>query len=158
MLLVANTWPVLRGFMTGLAKGLPADLVDVTPSGYRNNLRWQLGHVVTCGEILSVVPMGGERSHPAAWDAFFGLGTDPGSFTEETPSWLELVAALEASTAHITATLEGAAPDAPLVAPPFPQGSPLYTDSLGVLIGFMTWHEGAHLGVIRAMKSALDGG
>jgi hypothetical protein len=76
---------------------------EVIPPGFRNNIRWNLGHIYL-DQYLWIQAVTKEKAGvPEQFKAWFGYGTSPANFTKETPSMEELKKLLKEQPAQIKA-------------------------------------------------------
>ena len=77
-----------------LTEGIEEARASIVPPGFRNDLRWHLGHVYV-DQYAWVRALTGEPQPVAeAFETWFGFGTDPSAFSADTPSFHELRALL----------------------------------------------------------------
>ncbi|MDQ0271283.1 DinB family protein [Cytobacillus purgationiresistens] len=63
---------------------------DIVPKGFKNNIRWNMGHIYL-DQYLWIQAVTSERnSHLKEFNTWFGFGTAPADFTSETPTFHEL--------------------------------------------------------------------
>ncbi|WP_150275283.1 DinB family protein [Paenibacillus tepidiphilus] len=132
--------------------GVVADISDaeaeIIPSGFNNNIHWNLGHLYT-DQFLWLQALTGERQPiPAEYLKWFGYGTNPADFTELTPSLDELKTLLRQQPLAIRQTYGERMEE---VFPETEMG--MFTVSQ-VLVRTI-FHEGLHLGAILAIKRHL---
>lgn len=72
-------------------------LADVTdeqangvPDGFRNNIRWNLGHMYVDAYLWIYRLTGENDPRIQEWNTWFGYGTTPENFTDATPGYEEL--------------------------------------------------------------------
>ncbi len=145
----------IRGRLSGLVAKTPAAVADDVPPNCRNSLRWQLGHVVTVTERVAVGLSGVPVSYPEEWLRYFGPGTTIYNFDAGTPSWSDLATALEASTAHLAATIPGLDPTAPLAVPFTPAAPTLKMEFVWQAVSAAPLHDAAHFGMMRVYYRIL---
>ncbi len=83
---------------------------DVIPSGFKNSIRWNLGHILLSQENLlySFVGENDKKSLPAHYGELFGFNTSPHTWKEETPPSLhELREELSAQTKRMKEAFSG---------------------------------------------------
>ncbi|PAD34333.1 DinB family protein [Terribacillus saccharophilus] len=131
-----------------VAKSFTQEETDIIPHGFRNNVRWNLGHVFLDQYLWIQALSKEEPPIPDGFKEWFGFGTTPADFTEKTPAYTDLITFLEAQ------------PD---------QISEMYRDRLdeeypAIDMGMQTieqvlirtiFHEGMHLQAIISIKKAL---
>ncbi|MBM7097984.1 DinB family protein [Bacillus sp. H-16] len=59
---------------------------DRIPEGFNNNIRWNLGHVCLDQYLWIQALTKEKREEPPKLNQWFGFGTEPADFTEDTPS------------------------------------------------------------------------
>jgi len=147
----------VRGRISGLVANTPAAVADDVPPNCRNSLRWQLGHIITVTERVAVGLSGAAVSYPEEWLRYFGPGTTVYNFDAGTPTWSDLVAALEASTEHMAATIPGLDLAAPLAVPFTPAAATLKIEFLWQAVAVAPLHDSAHMGMMRVYYRILTG-
>ncbi|MFP7443054.1 DinB family protein [Bacillus infantis] len=71
-------------------EGITAGQAEIVPYKFRNNIRWNMGHIYL-DQYLWIEALTKEKSPvPEAFRTWFGYGSTPADFTEETPSFNEL--------------------------------------------------------------------
>lgn len=128
-----------------------ADFADTIPEGFNNNIRWNLGHVVTILDQLANYPAGEKPDLGKPFHKSFANGTSPKNWNDETPSLDEIIQALEEQPKKIKEKFAGRLAD------PLPQPFSLVGvefKTVGDLIGFNLYHEGLHAGQINTMLRA----
>lgn len=79
-----------RHDLLAVVEGLSNQQANIIPQGFHNNVRWNLGHVYL-DQFLWIEALTKERTAvPERFNQWFGFGTSPKDFTEETPSFEEL--------------------------------------------------------------------
>lgn len=79
-----------RSDLLGLVENITEEQADRTPHGFRNNIRWNLGHVYL-DQYLWLQHITKEKlDFPSHYPSFFGYGTSPQDWTSQPPSLEEL--------------------------------------------------------------------
>ncbi len=79
-----------RGELLACVADVSGERAETVPPGFRNNVRWHLGHVFL-DQYLWLQALTRERQPvPEGFQDWFGFGTDPSSFTPATPGVAEL--------------------------------------------------------------------
>lgn len=130
-----------------------ADFADTIPEGFNNNVRWNLGHVVTTADQLLSFPAGEKPLLPKPYHKSFANGTSPKNWNEETPTLDEIIQALEEQPKQLKEKYAGRLFD------PLPKPFKLVDvefKTLGDILGFNLFHEGLHTGQIHTMLRAAN--
>ena len=67
---------------------------EIVPVGFRNNIRWNLGHIYLDQYLWIKALTKEEMPHLEPFEKYFGFGTTPDNFDENTPSLHELITIL----------------------------------------------------------------
>lgn len=141
-----------RDLIVRMTEALPGELLFAVPEGRKNNIAWNLGHIVTVQQqlvySLSGLPIGVPEHYPA----LFGKDTSPENWPEP-PEMAEIFSLLRS-------TADGF--EADRAAGKFTQFQP-YTMSLtGITVStleeaadFNVFHEGIHFGIIFTLMREL---
>lgn len=118
------------------------------PAGFKNNIRWNLGHIYL-DQYLWIQAVTKETTDvPENFNKWFGYGTSPANFTEETPSVTELKKLLRIQPAIIKETYGERLEEE------FPQTEMGMHTIEQVLIRTI-FHEGMHLQTILDLKKYM---
>ncbi|WP_202077796.1 DinB family protein [Caldalkalibacillus salinus] len=79
-----------RGYFFHVLEGVTEAEAEMIPDGFKNNIRWNLGHVYLDQYLWIEAVTREQIDYPRAYDQWFGFGTTPADFTDETPSFDEL--------------------------------------------------------------------
>lgn len=127
------------------------DYVDVIPPGFNNNIRWNLGHVATILDQLVNYPAREKPDLSLEFSKSFANGTSPKNWNDKTPSFEEIIKALEEQPKQVKEKFGGRLADE------LPQVFSLNGidfKTIGDLVVFNLYHEGLHQGQIKAMIRA----
>ncbi|WP_079504433.1 DinB family protein [Mesobacillus jeotgali] len=90
-----------RSEVLAVSDTVTAEDAEKIPAGFHNNFRWNLGHIYL-DQYLWIQAVTKEKADiPENFNNWFGYGTSPANFTEETPSYAELKELLKAQPARI---------------------------------------------------------
>lgn len=79
---------------------ISADEAEIVPEGFNNNIRWNLGHVYL-DQYMWIKVLTKDDLYPESFNQWFGFGTNPSNFDENTPSFEELKQLLKEQTNKI---------------------------------------------------------
>lgn len=80
-----------RSEVLGVLKDVSEIQAEVIPEGFKNNIRWNLGHIYL-DQFLWIQEVTKEKVGvvPEQFQSWFGYGSSPVSFEKDTPSFQEL--------------------------------------------------------------------
>jgi hypothetical protein len=122
---------------------------DQMPPGYKNTLRWNLGHILTVQETLCLKLAGDPFDLPETYPALFANGTKPADWQIEPPSLDTLKLQLTQQSLRIKQKLADRLDEK--LAQPF-RG----IGTVGGMIIFSLYHEGTHTGFMMAMRKTIQ--
>ncbi|SDI78642.1 DinB family protein [Natribacillus halophilus] len=123
---------------------------DQMPAGFRNTIRWNLGHIYTVQNALLSNYGGKNIETPSRYPELFAPGTSPAEWEGEVPTLDEIKQHLEEQPAKLKESLSGQLDDE--AAEPF-----MSLSTVGEILNFTLYHEGMHVGVIKGIKKANSG-
>ncbi len=130
------------------------EMADVIPEGFRNNIRWQLGHIYFVNEAFAFyyndLPMHGVKG----FKEWFSNGTTPLDWVTEPPSMKELRDLLEGQQERIQSALTNRLEEE--TKQKFTTGSGFALETTGEFLNFNLYHEGMHVSVIKIYKSLIQ--
>lgn len=145
----------VRGQTLKLMDGVTEEIADQIPEGFRNTIRWNLGHIYVVLERFAFQYMGLPQHLPNGFKEQFEYGTSPTNKPDSipVPTLQELEILLKEQGERIRKVLEHRLQEK--IVPP-------YTTSAGITLGtpeqflsFNLYHEGMHISVIKLYKSLL---
>lgn len=90
-----------RSYILGVADTVTAENAEFIPAGFKNNIRWNLGHIYL-DQYLWIQAVTKEKDPELVpFMNWFGYGASPANFTAETPSYEELKTFLKDQPARI---------------------------------------------------------
>jgi uncharacterized damage-inducible protein DinB len=127
---------------------------DGMPDGFRNSIRWNLGHILLTHENLLYSFLGEQEKKgiPEGFDGLFGFHTSPLTWKENNltpPSLSVLRNLLEDQPKRFKEVFSGRLNEQG--EKPFNLGSVTLT-TLADVFAFTNWHEGLHQGTITTIK------
>lgn len=79
-----------RSEVLEVLKDVSEEQADIIPAGFKNNIRWNLGHIYL-DQYLWIQAVTREKAGvPEQFQSWFGYGACPDSFEKDTPSFQEL--------------------------------------------------------------------
>ena len=123
---------------------------EIIPKGFKNNIRWNLGHVYNEQYIWIHTLTNENVDAPKEFDEWFGPGTTPENFTVETPSLVELRGLLNHQIAKIK---EAYGERLEEVYPPTEMWN---MTTLQQVLLWTSFHEGMHLQAIKDIKKCIN--
>lgn len=90
-----------RKEILGVLENVSEEQAEMIPIGFKNNIRWNLGHIYL-DQYLWLQALTKEKADvPEQFNSWFGFGTSPADFTTETPSLDEIKILLQKQPAQI---------------------------------------------------------
>jgi hypothetical protein len=127
---------------------------DRIPSGFNNNIRWNLGHIAFVQDRVVFKHLGKELSVPKLYKLLFAPGTSPADWEFPTPTMPELLEELDQQKDRLKKQLAGRLAEELEV--PFTTGLGLTFYTIGELFLFTLYHEGLHMGAIKRIQIANE--
>jgi hypothetical protein len=143
----------LRGFTLRLVTNINENQARFLPVGSKNNLHWQLGHLLYVQSLCLFTWSGRPALFGHGFADYFGIGTDASHADSLAPDWDELMALAKR---HSRGMLETVGPRLaePLVKPYRLMN--LKMSTTGDTVPFMLAHEGEHIGHIKRLVKAAS--
>ncbi|WML48514.1 DinB family protein [Neobacillus sp. PS3-34] len=151
-----NQLAFVRGQTLKLMDGVTEEMADRIPEGFRNTIRWNLGHIYVVLERISFQYLGLPQHLPEGFKEQFENGTSPLDATASyrVPTLLELETLLKEQQARIHDTLAHRLHEK--VIPPYTTSAGMTLETPEQFLSFNLYHEGMHLTVIRMYKNLLS--
>lgn len=148
-----NHGRMVRSFMLPKFLELPENDWLTIPTGYKNNILWNVGHISTLADRVifgySELPTFFSRKEMKC----FMKDTSPASWKEEPPS---ITRVKEFFLTYYERILEAEKSGKFEKFLAFPLGDHLYIDSALDAVRFALCHEGCHLGIISGIVKRLQ--
>ncbi|UPM52568.1 DinB family protein [Gottfriedia acidiceleris] len=150
-----NQLGFVRNQTLNLLDGMTEEMADQIPEGFRNSIRWNLGHIYVVEERFAFQYLGLPQNLPEGFKEQFEYGTTPlNAHKFRVPTLKELGDLLNEQQVRIQKTLIDLL-DVKV--------DPSYTTSAGMtletpkqFLTFILYHEGMHFSVIKLYKSLLS--
>ncbi|MCI3921265.1 DinB family protein [Paenibacillus sp. TRM 82003] len=139
-----------------VAHGLTEAEVDRVPEGFRNTIRWNLGHIYVVLERFAFQYIGLPLERPDGWKELFEYGSSPLTPPEGVamPTLEELEAALRGQPGRIREALANRLPEP--VDPPYTTSTGITLSTPEQFLSLALYHEGMHMSVIKTYKRLLS--
>jgi hypothetical protein len=119
------------------------ETADYIPEGFKNNIRWHLGHLYVVQEKLAFAPLDLSMELSTEMHSFFAPGTAPQDWKTAPPNIEEITKLLQ------TRIYEQ-------VNHPFTTKSGLTLETVDQFLSFNLYHEGVHVSTIKALKTLAN--
>ena len=137
----------VRGITLKSLEKIPEDLADLIPNTYKNNIRWNFGHIIVVQEKLVFGVMNEKLQIPTTFIEYFKPGTSPNDWNGTPPSFNELAKELTLQIDRIDNYapyyLDEALPT------PFINSSKMQFDTFSETLLFSFYHEALHMETIK---------
>ncbi|WP_342509649.1 DinB family protein [Sporosarcina sp. FSL K6-2383] len=138
-----------RGYLLKVAD-VTEDEAEIIPKGFNNNIRWNLGHVYVEQYMWIETLTKATVDIPKQFNEWFGWGTSPDNFTDETPSLEELMTLLKGQLTEIKGTYGDRLEEL------FPPTKMWEMTSIEQVLLWTNFHEGMHLQTIIDIKKCMN--
>lgn len=132
-------------------EGITDDVADTIHTGFRNNIRWSLGHIYFSQERLAFHFLGIPLTLPANYQELFANGTSPLNWIEEPPALSEIIKLLSEQQARIHSLLKHRLDEK--VETPYTTSAGLYLETVREFLNFSLYHEGMHYSYMKVYKA-----
>lgn len=143
-------WKIARTWLLRQYDKTDEKLFHTIPQGFPNSLHWQFGHVAAMSEILSVTLFGHEDEVAERFKKYFGYGTSPNDFDDDTPRMEDIKQLLDSQLVLFENDLTEEQLDMTREAD---EGN---AKDNGALMGGYIIHEALHVGKIEEMRRVLE--
>lgn len=146
----------VRGQTLKMLEGVTEDIADRIPEGFRNTIRWQLGHIYVVLERCAFQYLGLPLHLPTGFKEQFEYGTSPLNTPVSVlvPTLQELETLLKEQQERIQEALEHRLQEK--IVPPYTTSAGMTLETPEQFLSFNLYHEGMHLSVIKLYKSLLS--
>lgn len=145
----------VRGGTLKAAGGVSEEMADIIPDGFRNSIRWNLGHVYVVLERFAFQYIGLPQHLPDGFKERFEYGTSPLTSVSSSPvpSLSELEQLLGDQNVRIQAALQDRLQEK---ITPYTTSTGFTMDSPEQFLSLALYHEGLHQSVIKLYKNLLN--
>ncbi|MBY6037670.1 DinB family protein [Fictibacillus nanhaiensis] len=147
--LTFKNFELSRSFFMKHVESMDAEMADIQPEGFKNNILWNIGHVLTTAEYFMFGYPQKSASIPMNYLELFNKGTSPADWKSEVPTLAELTSQLKDQLNRVKEIPEERLQEK-LERPFFD-----FT-TYGELVNFAAFHETYHLGQMHAMKKVIE--
>lgn len=138
-----------RDELMAMVAGISEVEAEILPKGFNNNVRWNLGHICV-DQYLWIRALTKEKMPiPMTFIEWFGYGTSPSRFTDETPTFSQLIPILQQQTRIIQEKYQDRMEEE--FAP-----TEMGMHTIEQVLIRTIFHEGLHIGAIQALKRQLS--
>ncbi|WP_342570062.1 DinB family protein [Paenibacillus sp. FSL R5-0749] len=146
------------GFVRRQAVDYVRDIVDsaseIIPTGLKNNIKWNLGHMYVIHEKFAFQLSGEETKYPAHFSKLFDPGTKPSDWNIEPPTMAQLIDLLTEQIERVETILLGKLKEE--INPHYKSSTGLTFTNVEQLLSFLIYHEAMHFATIKNIKSIID--
>lgn len=144
-----NQLKTYREHVLHVLNDVSAEAAEIVPNHFRNNIRWNMGHIYLDQYLWIKALTKEETEAPEEFQKWFGYGTSPEDFSLETPSFDKLKELLRQQPARLQESYEHRLEEE---YPPTEMGMRTIEQ---VLIRTI-FHEGMHLQTILDLKKCIQ--
>ncbi|WP_284638271.1 DinB family protein [Paenibacillus silviterrae] len=146
----------VRGQTLKTMEGVTEEIADRIPEGFRNTIRWNLGHIYVVLERFSFQYIGLPQHLPNGFSEQFEYGTSPTKKPDNipVPTLRELEILLVEQQERIRKVLGHRLQEK--IVPPYTTSSGMTLETPEQFLSFSLYHEGMHLSVIKLYKALLS--
>ncbi|TKD72305.1 DinB family protein [Pseudalkalibacillus hwajinpoensis] len=137
-----------RGYLLKVAN-VSEEEGEFVPKGFKNNIRWNLGHVYVELYMWIETLTKEKASIPQHFNEWFGWGSSPEHFTDETPSLEDLKVLLKSQLSDIKKTYGERLEEV------FSPTEMWEMSTIEQVLRWTTFHEGMHLQAILDIRKCI---
>lgn len=127
---------------------------EIIPTGLKNNIKWNLGHMYVIHEKFAFQLSGEETKYPAHFSKLFDPGTKPSDWNIEPPTMAQLIDLLTEQIERVETILSGKLKEE--INPHYKSSTGLTFTNVEQLLSFLIYHEAMHFATIKNIKSIID--
>ncbi|MBG9794371.1 hypothetical protein ABD76_18400 [Paenibacillus dendritiformis] len=137
-----------RNELLELVEDISGEEAEIVPNGFNNNIRWNLGHIILDQYLWIRALTKEDPPVSMTYNQWFGYGTNPTHFTDDTPSFSELVSMLREQPRMIEEKYRDQMEEE--FAP-----TDMGMHTIEQVLVRTIFHEGLHMGAIIAIKRQI---
>jgi len=150
-----NQLAFVRNQTLNLLEGVTEEMADRVPEGFRNSIRWNVGHIYVVVERFAFQYLGLPQDLPEGFKEQFEYGTSPlNNHTYSIPTLSELEVLLKAQQVRIQESLTDRLDEK--IIPPYTTSAGMTLETPRQFLTFNLYHEGMHLSIIKLYKKLLS--
>ncbi|WP_040950756.1 DinB family protein [Gorillibacterium massiliense] len=137
-------------------ESLSEEEADRIPDGFRNSVRWNLGHIYVVLERFAFYYIGLPQHLPEGFKELFESGTSPLTKPEGlvVPTLQELRTLLAEQPGRIRRELAGRLEE--IIVPPYTTSAGMKLETPEQFLSFNAYHEGMHINAIKQYKRLIE--
>lgn len=145
-----------RETIVKLLKTIPVEQADTIPPTWKNNARWHAGHLIITPCLLTYGLLKEPLTVPEEYRTWFAKGTDPTQWPDSSavPTLSDLADDIMPVSGRIFDAMKDRA-DEPLIEP-YKTSVGIVLKNTGEALSMSLMHDGIHLGMLLALKRALQ--
>ncbi|WP_339308145.1 DinB family protein [Paenibacillus sp. FSL R5-0519] len=151
---VADQLGFVRRQAVGYVKDIDDSASEIIPTGLKNNIKWNLGHMYVIHEKFAFQLTGEETKYPAHFSKLFDPGTKPSDWNIEPPTMAQLIDLLNEQIERVETILSGKLKEE--INPHYKSSTGLTFTNVEQLLSFLIYHEAMHFATIKNIKSIID--
>ncbi|OWR32578.1 hypothetical protein CDO73_02955 [Saccharibacillus sp. O23] len=135
------------------AKNMNDSASEIVPTGLKNHIKWNLGHMYVVHEKFAFQLTGHETQYPDTFNLLFDPGTKPSDWTIEPPPLSEIIDLLIEQIERVEQILASKMKEE--VNPPYKSSIGLLFIQVEQLLAFLIYHEAMHFATIKNINRLL---
>jgi len=149
----------MRQTIVKLLKSIPVEYADTIPPTWHNNARWHAGHLVVTPFLVTYGILKEPLPVPEDYRKWFAKGSSPANWTDADlqamPQFSDLVDEIVPQMGKLFDAWRERGVDQPFLEP-YPTSAGVVLHSPAESLSFSLAHDAIHLGMILALKRALQ--
>ncbi|WFR60992.1 DinB family protein [Paenibacillus amylolyticus] len=127
---------------------------EIIPTGLKNNIKWNLGHMYVIHEKFAFQLTGEETKYPAHFSKLFDPGTKPSDWNIASPTLSQIIDLLNEQIERVESILSSKLKEE--IHPHYKSSTGLTFTNVEQLLSFLIYHEAMHFATIKNIKSIID--